>query len=89
MLLHKEIMHIGKARHLKICEVIAKMKNEDSRGLKTEGRIMFPSSRTAYIEAKTQKGEETDNFNTCRTHMRLGTKMEAPGAQEFALGRLN
>jgi len=26
-------MHIDKARHTKICEVLEKMKNEDSRGL--------------------------------------------------------
>jgi len=26
-------MHIGKARHLKICEVLGKMKKEDLRGL--------------------------------------------------------
>jgi len=27
------MMHIGKTRHPKICEVLGKMKNEDSRGL--------------------------------------------------------
>jgi len=57
-------MHIGKARHLKICEVLGKMKNEDSRGLRTRytGRILFPSSKTSYIEVNTQKGEETIIF---------------------------
>jgi hypothetical protein len=61
-------MHIGKSRHLNICEVHGKMKKQDSRGLIRlyRWRILFPSSKTSYIEANTQKGEETDVFSTGR-----------------------
>jgi len=51
----------------------------------TEGGILLPSSKTSYIEANTLKGEETDVFSTCRTHMRQGAQMEAPSAQAFTL----
>jgi len=50
---------------------------------------MFPSSNKSYIEANTQKDEETCIFTTGRSHMRPGTQNGVPGAHEFALGRLS
>jgi len=37
-------MHIGRARHMKICEDLGKMKNDDSRGLRRvyKGRNHVP-----------------------------------------------
>jgi len=52
VVIHKEIMHIGKERHLNICEDLRKMKDT------TKGGIMFPSSNTSYMEADTQKYKE-------------------------------
>ena len=53
-------MQIGKARHLKICEDFGKtwMKIQEASEDITKGGILFPSPKTSYMEANTQKDEE-------------------------------
>jgi len=65
VVIHKEIMHIGKARHLNICEDLRKMKDI------TKGGIVFPSSKTSYMEANTQKYKEIGIMGPGTAHMRL------------------
>jgi hypothetical protein len=50
----KEIMQIGKVKHL---EDLGKTMNEDSRGLRRhyKGRLLFPCPKTSYMEGNTQK----------------------------------
>jgi len=74
-------MHIGKARHLKICEVFGKKKNEDSSGLRRRdrGRNYVHKPKIYYIEANTQKGNEIGVFST-------GLHTPTPNAQNGAHG---
>nr|ABN09045.1 hypothetical protein MtrDRAFT_AC172742g25v1 [Medicago truncatula] len=83
-------MHIGEARHLKICEVLGKMKNEDLNGLKRRyrGKNFIPKFQDILHGSKHPKDEETCIFSTGHTHMRPGAQNGAPGAHEFAMGRL-
>jgi len=57
-------MQIGKAKYLKTSEDFGKTMNKDSRVLirPYKGGIMFSCPKTSYMEANTQKNEETDNF---------------------------
>jgi len=63
-----------------------RMKIQEASEDVTEGGIMFPSSRTSYMEVNTQKGEETYIFSTWRTHMPPSVHNGGPGAEEITLG---
>ena len=46
----------------------------------TEGGILFPSSKTSYIEENTKTGEENGRFSTKFTLERLGAFKKRRGA---------
>lgn len=57
-------MHIGNARHQKICEDLGKMKNEDSRGLIRlyKGRNYVPKFQDTLHRSKHLRRQRTKHF---------------------------
>jgi len=69
--IHKEIMQIGKARHLKICKDFENKKSEDSRGLRRhyKWRNSIPMSQDILHRNKHPKRRKNRHFSTkLRTH---------------------